>query len=122
MFAGTTGPQSKESGDRFVSTLPLLLGVIIEVERLPFIPAVLVDLLLPEGRSSVPLLGRLLPRSGPLSLPSVGFTGDGKWRHIELILQVQLVAEDVTNGGGDVVFVLSNASRASVSKRFLSFS
>jgi hypothetical protein len=115
MFAGTTGPQSKESGNRFVPALPLLLGVVIKVERLPFVPTVLVDLLLPKGRSSVPLLGRLLPRSGSLTLPSVGFTGDGEWRNIELILQVQLVAEDVTNGGSDVVFVLSSALRASVS-------
>jgi hypothetical protein len=115
MFAGTTGPQSKESSNRFVTTLPLLLGVVIKVERLPFVPTVLVDLLLPKGRSSVPLLGRLLPRSGSLTLPSVGFTGDGEWRNIELILQVQLVAEDVTNGGSDVVFVLSSALRASVS-------
>lgn len=119
MFAGTTGPQRKESGNRFVSTLPLLLGVVIKVERLPFIPTVLVDLLLPEGRSSVPLLGRLLPRSGSLSLSSVGFTGDGEWRHVELIFQVQFVAEDVTNGGSDVVFVLSSALRASVSMKFL---
>jgi hypothetical protein len=115
MFAGTTGPQSKESGNRFVPALPLLLGVVIKVERLPFVPTVLVDLLLPKGRSSVPLLGRLLPRSGSLTLPSVGFTGDGEWRNIEFILQVQLVAEDVTNGGSDVVFVLSSALRASVS-------
>jgi hypothetical protein len=115
MFAGTTGPQSKESSNRFVTTLPLLLGVVIKVERLPFIPAVLVELLLPECRSSVPFLGRLLPRSGSLPLSSVGFTGDGEWRHVEFILQVQLVAEDVTNGGSDVVFVLSSALRASVS-------
>jgi hypothetical protein len=115
MFAGTTGPQSKESSNRFVSTLPLLLGVVIKVERLPFVPTVLVELLLPECRSSVPFLGRLLPRSGSFPLSSVGLSGDGKWRHVEFILQVQLVAEDVTDGGSDVVFVLSSALRASVS-------
>lgn len=115
MFAGTTGPQSKESSNRFVSTLPLLLGVVIKVERLPFVPTVLVELLLPECRSSVPFLGRLLPRSGSFPLSSVGLTGDGEWRHVEFILQVQLVAEDITNGGSDVVFVLYSALRTSVS-------
>lgn len=111
VFTGTTGPQGKERRDRLVSTLPLLLGVIVKVERLPFVPAVLVDLLLPEGGSSVPFLRGLLPRGGFLSLASVSFTGDGEGRQVEIVFQIELVPEDVSDRRSNIVLVLHKETR-----------
>jgi len=86
VLTSTPSPQGEERGDRFVSALPLLLGVVIKVQGLTFVPAVLVDLLLPESSSSIPLLRGLLAGRRMLSLSGISFPGDGEWSQVELVL------------------------------------
>ena len=86
VLTSTSSPQGEERGDRFVSALPLLLGVVIKVQGLTLVPAVLIDLLLPESSSSIPLLRGLLAGRRMLSLSGISFPGDGEWSQVELVL------------------------------------
>ena len=115
VFARTASPQGKKCRYRFVSALPPLFGVVIEVERLTLIPAVLVDLLLPKSGPAVPFFRGLLPRSGPLSFSSVSLASNGERRQVKVVLQIELVPEDVSDCGSDIVFVLHKCIQRSVS-------
>ncbi len=108
MFARTTSPKRKERRHALIPTLPLLFCIIIEIERLSFIPKILVDLIFSVRRSSVPFRRGLFSRSRIFTRGSgsKGLFRNGEGGEIEILFEVEFVVEDVSDGGSDVVFVL----------------
>jgi hypothetical protein len=108
VLARATRPHRKVCRRRLVTRLPPLLGIIVKVQRLTFVPAVLIDLLLAERRSLVPLRRSLLLRGRAFTgcTDSECLASDWERREVEFVLDVQLVVEDLLDGGSDVVLVL----------------
>src|SRR4051794_27790642 len=109
VLACTACPHGKVCCRRFVTRLPPLLGVVVKVQRLTLVPQVLIDLLLAERRSLVPLRRSLLLGSGTLSwrASSECRASDREWREVEVVVDLQLVIKDLLDSGGDVVLVLA---------------